>query len=122
MKPFGWDFNAVVAHARAVWNEILNRAEVFGARPEDHKLFYTCLYRAYAAKSVLNDCDGQYIGFGRTRRLQPPADAIYSSDALWGAQWTLSPLWTLLTPRVASSWVDFFLETYQRGGWLPEGR
>ena len=121
LKPFDWDFAAVVAHARAVWNDLLNRAEVFGARPADHKLFYTCLYRAYAAKSVLNDCDGQYIDFcGRAQRLQPPADAVYSSDAFWGAQWTLSPLWTLLTPRVASSWIHFFLETYQRGGWLPQ--
>ena len=121
MKPFGWDFAAVVAHAREVWNELLGQAEVFGARPEDRKMFYTCLYRAYASKSILNDCDGQYIDFcGRVQRLQPPADAVYSSDAFWGAQWTLSPLWTLLTPRVASSWINFFLDTYQRGGWLPE--
>jgi predicted alpha-1,2-mannosidase len=121
MKPFGWDFSAVVANARKVWNDLLSRAEVFGARPEDHKLFYTCLYRAFSAKSVLNDCDGQYIDFrGQTQKLQPPADAVYSSDAFWGTQWTLDSLWTLVTPRVASSWVNFFLEMYQRGGWLPE--
>ena len=121
LKPFGWDFAAVVANARKVWNDLLGQVEVFGAKPEDRKLFYTCLYRAYAAKSVLNDCDGQYIDFrGRTQKLQPPADAAYSSDSFWGTQWTLSPLWTLLTPRVASSWVNFFLETYQRGGWLPQ--
>ena len=121
MKPFGWDFNAVVANARKVWNELLGSVEVFGARPEDRKLLYTCLYRAYAAKSVINDCDGEYIDFsGHARRLQAPADAIYSSDALWGCQWTLFPLWTLVAPRVASSWDNFFLEAYERGGWLPE--
>jgi predicted alpha-1,2-mannosidase len=121
MKPFGWDFGAVVAHARAVWNDLLSRVEVFGARPVDRQLFYTCLYRAYSAKSVLNDCDGQYMDYsGRPQQLQSPADAAYSSDAFWGAQWTLSPLWTLVTPRVASSWIHFFLETYRIGGWLPQ--
>jgi predicted alpha-1,2-mannosidase len=121
MKPFGWDFNAVVAHAKTVWNDLLSRVEVSGARPEDRKLFYTCLYRAYSAKSVLNDDDGQYIDFrGDVKTVQPPADAIYSSDAFWGTQWTLDTLWTLVTPRVASSWVNFFLAMDRDGGWLPE--
>jgi predicted alpha-1,2-mannosidase len=121
MKPFGWDFNSVVAHAKTVWNDLLSRVEVSGARPEDRKLFYTCLYRAYSAKSVLNDDDGQYIDFrGDVKTVQPPADAIYSSDAFWGTQWTLDTLWTLVTPRVASSWVNFFLAMDQDGGWLPE--
>lgn len=121
MIPFGWDFNAVVAHAKTVWNDLLSRVEVSGAQPEDHKLFYTCLYRAYAAKSLLNDNDGQYINFrGDVEKVGAPADAIYSSDAFWGTQWTLDTLWTLVTPRVASSWVNAFLAMYQDSGWLPE--
>lgn len=121
MQPFGWNFNAVVANARKVWNDLLGRVEVFGARPADRRLFYTCLYRAYSGKSITSDGDGQYIDFrGRTQQLAPPADAFYSSDGFWGTQWTLSPLWTLLTPRVASSWVNFFLEEYRLAGWTPE--
>jgi predicted alpha-1,2-mannosidase len=121
MRPFGWHFAAVVAHAREVWNDLLGRAEVFGGRAGDRKVFYTCLYRAYSAKSILNDCDGKYVDMcGGVWQLQATADAVYSSDAFWGTQWTLSPLWTLLTPQYARSWVNFFLETYQRGGWLPQ--
>lgn len=121
MKPFDWDFDAVVTQAKTIWNDLLSRVEVSGARPEDRKLFYTCLYRAYAAKSVLNDADGQYINFrGDVKKVQVPADSIYSSDAFWGTQWTLDGLWTLVTPHVASSWVNFFLAMYQDGGWLPE--
>lgn len=117
----GWDFDAVVAGARATWNDLLGRVEVAGARPEDRRMFYTCLYRAYAAKSLLNDVDGRYRdACGEVRQLAPPADAIYSSDAFWGTQWTLSPLWTLLTPWVASSWIQDFLETFKSGGWLPQ--
>lgn len=121
MQPFGWIFDAVVANARKVWADLLSRIEVSGARPADRKLFYTCLYRAYSGKSVISDCDGHYMDFrGQKQTLQPPAGAAYSSDSLWGTQWTLGPLWTLVTPRVASSWVNFFLETYRRGGWLPQ--
>ncbi|MGP8199585.1 MAG: GH92 family glycosyl hydrolase [Limisphaerales bacterium] len=121
MKPFGWDFNAVVANAQKVWNVLVGRVEVFGARPEDRRLFYTCLYRAYSGKSVISDCDGQYLDAqGELQKLAPPADAFYTSDGFWGTQWTLSPLWTLLTPRVASSWVNFFLEEYRHAGWTPE--
>jgi predicted alpha-1,2-mannosidase len=121
LQPFGWNFNAVVANARKIWNDLLGRIEVFGARPEDHKLFYTCLYRAYSGKSVISDSDGRYVDFhGQTQILQPPADAAYSADAFWGTQWTLSPLWTLVTPSVASSWVNFLLEMDRDGGWLPQ--
>ncbi len=121
MKPFDWDFDAVVANARNVWNDLLARVEVSGARPEDRRLFYTCLYRAYSGKSVISDDDGQYRDFrGQVQRLSPSADAAYSADAFWGTQWTLDSVWTLVTPHVASSWVNFLLEMDERGGWLPE--
>ena len=121
MQPFGWNFNAVVSNAQKVWNELLERIEVSGARPEDRKLFYTCLYRAYSGKSVVSDCDDRYVDFrGQTQKLRSPADAAYSADAFWGTQWTLDSLWTLVTPRVASSWVNFLLEMDRHGGWLPE--
>ena len=92
----------MVANAKKVWNDLLSHIDVFGARAEDRNLFYTCLYRAYSGKSVISDCDGQYLDAqGELQKLAPPADAFYTSDGFWGTQWTLSPLWTLLTPRVA---------------------
>ena len=39
---------------------------------------------------------------------------------MWGCQWTLFPLWTLVSPDVASSWVHFFLEAAKQGGWIPQ--
>ncbi len=121
MQPFGWDFDAVVRQARNAWNPILNRIEVSGGTPADRQMFYTCLYRSYSAKSVINDADGAYLDVCRKRRqLASPADAMYSSDGLWGAQWTLFPLWTLVSPKLASSWIHFFLQAFDNGGWIPE--
>ena len=121
MQPFGWDFDAVVRHAREAWAPILDRVEISGGRPDDREMFYTCLYRAYSAKSVIQDADGSYLDVCRKpRKLEDASAAIYSSDGFWGTQWTLAPLWTLLTPQVASSWIKFYLQAFDNGGWIPE--
>jgi predicted alpha-1,2-mannosidase len=121
MRACGWDFDAVVRNARATWNDLLSRVEVAGGSEADRAMFYTCLYRAYSAKSVINDVDGTYRDMcGSIQRVDPAKCAVYSSDALWGCQWTLFPLWTLVNPGIASSWVHFFLEAADRGGWIPE--
>jgi predicted alpha-1,2-mannosidase len=121
LGPFGWDFSAVVRRARETWNRVLGGVEVGGATAEQRAMFYTCLYRAYSAKSVITDVDGTYLDMNRRiGKVSSQGGAVYSSDALWGCQWTLFPLWTLLSPDVASSWVHFFLEAADRGGWIPE--
>ena len=122
MKPFGWDFEAVVAERPRRFGIGCSAASRSPERPEEQRaMFYTCLYRAYSAKSVITDADGTYLDLNRrVRRVSSPGGAVYSSDALWGCQWTLFPLWTLLRPDVASSWVHFFLEAAEQGGWIPE--
>ncbi len=75
MRPFGWDFDAVVREARATWDKLLSRVEVAGASEADRAMFYTCLYRAYAAKSVINDVDGAYRDANRSIRSVATAGA-----------------------------------------------
>ncbi len=119
--PFGWNFGAVALKARQTWNELLSRADVTGGREADKTKFYTCLYRSYSGKSILNDVNGQYTdACEQPQQLNAPADAVYSADGFWGTQWNLTPLWTLLTPAYANSWVNALLELSDRGGWLPD--
>ena len=120
MKPFGWDFDGIVREARRTWGGILRSVEVSGGTEAERRMFYTCLYRAYSAKSILYDTDGAYVDASRQVRKVGDGGAVYSSDGLWGCQWTLFPLWTLVSPRVASSWVHFLLEAADRGGWIPQ--
>ena len=119
-KP-GWDFDAVVADARAQWTALLGAVEVSDENPDRADLFYTAMYRTYAGKSLMNDADGRYRAFdGSIARLGPRADAVYTADAFWGTQWDLTPMWTLLSPRVAVSMANSLLELQSRGGWIPE--
>jgi predicted alpha-1,2-mannosidase len=117
----GWDFDGVVGQARAAWSELLSSVQVDDPNEENKAKFYTALYRAYAGKSILSDLDGTYMDmFEKPRKLGPRADAIYSADSFWGTQWNNTPLWTLLTPKVANSWVNHMLEMYDVGGWIAD--
>jgi predicted alpha-1,2-mannosidase len=116
----GWDFDAVVAAARAQWAAKIDVVAVSDENPAASDMFYTAMYRAFAGKSVLNDVDGRYRAFdGTIARLGPRADAVYSSDGLWGMQWNLAPMWGLLAPQVAVSMSNSLLELQTRGGWIP---
>jgi predicted alpha-1,2-mannosidase len=121
MEPFGWDFKAVVANERKTWNDLLGNIEITDNNENNKEKFYTYLYRSYTAKSIFSDVNGQYIDMcGKVQKLPENADAVYSADGFWGGQWDLAPLWTLVTPKYASSWVNAFLELSDKGGWIPE--
>ena len=57
----GWNFNAVVANAKKVWNSYLNRIEI-DAPLKQKKIFYSCLYRLFIQPSNIADVDGKYRG------------------------------------------------------------
>ncbi|MCU0353269.1 MAG: GH92 family glycosyl hydrolase [Cytophagales bacterium] len=121
MERFGWNFAKTLAEARTRWGRVLDRVNVSGGTAQQRATFYTNLYRAYVGRSVVSDADGQYRdACGKVQQAAAPADALYSSDSFWGTQWNLIPLWTLLTPDVARSWIQSFLEMYDKGGWMAD--
>jgi predicted alpha-1,2-mannosidase len=56
-------FNAMAGAASNNWNNYLNKIQVSGGTPADTATFYTMMYHALQAPSVVSDCNGQYIGF-----------------------------------------------------------
>lgn len=120
MRDYGYDFNKVAAANKAAWNKLLGVVEVSGRNHDDVVKFYTNLYRAYTGKSVMNDVNGMYTdACGNVQQLSEKTQAVYSSDGLWGTQWNLTPVWTLLTPQIAENWVNALLELADKGGWIP---
>jgi len=121
MEPFGWDLKAVVDNARKTWNDVLGGIEITDRNENNKEKFYTNLYRSFTAKSIFNDGNGQYRDMcDNVQQLPSGTDAVYSSDGFWGGQWDLAPLWTLVTPKYASSWVHAYLEIADKQGWIPE--
>jgi predicted alpha-1,2-mannosidase len=119
--PFDWNFDAVVKQAKTTWNNLLKTVDITDRNEANKMKFYTALYRSYSGKSIYSDVDGTYTDmYEKPKQLKAPADAVYSADGFWGSQWNNTPLWTLLTPKYANSWVNAMLEMYDCGGWIAE--
>ena len=117
----GFDFDRVANAASRSWERLLSRVEVEGGTRDGRTELYTGLYRAYTGKALLDDADGSYRdACGEVQHVPRTGDHLYSSDGLWGAQWTLGPLWSLLTPETAGSFNRGLLLGAERGGWLPD--
>lgn len=115
-----YDFDKVVDRAKETWNDLLNKVEVKGKEVDKEK-FYTNFYRSFTGKNLMSDVNGEYVDMcEKVQTVQAPADAVYSSDALWGAQWDLFPLWTLVAPKYANSFANSLIELQRHGGWIPE--
>jgi len=122
LKPFGWDFQHVVRNCRSEWEKILNRIEVSGGSEANMEKFYTGLYRAYASRTTWSDANGKYTDMcENVQQLKNTGDKMYGCDGFWGSHWNLFPLWTMLTPDIAHSWINSLLEYFDKGGWLPQG-
>jgi predicted alpha-1,2-mannosidase len=120
-KDNSWNFDKVIYNAEKTWNDLLSTVEITDKNEDNKRKFYTCLYRTYAGKSVMSDVDNSYTDMHeKPQKLKAPADAVYSADSFWGTQWNNTPVWTLLTPKIANSWVNAMLEMYDRGGWIAD--
>ena len=120
--PFGWDFQAVVDHQRKTWNDLFQRIEI---ETDDHLQkvrFYTNFYRAFCARTIMSDVNGQYVDMYERVQQLPDADfPVLGCDAFWNTFWNLNQLWNLVAPEVSEQWVRSLLEINDKGGWLPKG-
>jgi predicted alpha-1,2-mannosidase len=124
------DFDAIRQQARDEWNQWLGRIEVDGGDPQRRARFYTDLFFALAGRRTCSDADGTYIdNTGPTPVVrQIPLDENgrpryrhFNSDSFWGAQWTITPLWSIAYPRIVDEFCRCFLDMYRNGGLIPRG-
>ncbi|MFA5817583.1 MAG: glycoside hydrolase domain-containing protein, partial [Bacteroidales bacterium] len=121
MDPFRWDFDAAAANARSQWNKLFSTITVEGGTEENHRKFYTNLYRSFCAKQTWNDTDGRYRDPKEEIRQLPQGTSIYGGDAFWNSFWNLNNLWALITPDILNNWVITQLELYKSTGWTSNG-
>ncbi|MCA1759048.1 MAG: GH92 family glycosyl hydrolase, partial [Bacteroidales bacterium] len=125
-----WDFEKVVADSKEEWNNWLSKIEVKGGTRNDRVRFYTDLWKALQGRRIISDAGGTYCDFTGAERLikQIPLDNNgkpnfnhHNFDGMWGAQWTISTLWPLVYPKVASDFCNSILNYYVDGGLIPRG-
>jgi predicted alpha-1,2-mannosidase len=120
--PFGWDFDAVVANQRDVWNNILGRVQIETPDYREKMRFYSNMYRAWCARTIWSDVDGRWVDpHEKVQQLADPESPVYGCDAFWNTFWNLNQAWYLITPEYASQWVKSQLAMYAAAGWLAKG-
>jgi len=120
-------FDKAHKQASRQWNEYLGRITVEGGKETDKVKFYTGLFHALLGRGLANDANGYYpkndgsvgrISLDATGR---PVHNHYNTDAIWGAFWNLTQLWTIAYPEYYADWIQSQLLVYKDAGWLGDG-
>jgi len=120
-------FDAVRQQSKKTWNQYLGRIDVEGGTRENLVKFYTGLYHALLGRGLASDINGYYpkndgtVGRIPLSKNGSPQYNHYNTDAVWGAYWNLTQLWTLAYPEYYSDFVKSQLLVYKDAGWLGDG-
>ena len=98
-----WDFDGVKAAVRTAWNEVLAVASVEGTDAE-RTAWYTALYHLYFQPSNIADAG---------------AKPLYSTFSCWDTFRAAGPLYTILSPDRARTFVEAMLDQGKVTGFLP---
>ncbi|MCI7509364.1 MAG: GH92 family glycosyl hydrolase [Prevotella sp.] len=112
------DFDAVRRQAETLWNNELGRIEIEGASKSQETVFYTSLYHAMSAPTLLCDVDGTYLGADRKLH---KADGWnnYETCSLWDTYRAAHPLYDILMPARAGEMVNSLIAFSKENGRLP---
>lgn len=121
------DFDQVLAANKAAWQRELGKIRVSGGSHEDKVKFYTGLYHALLGRGCAMDVDGSYprndgtVGKIYADAAGKPQFMFCNTDAVWGAYWNLTQLWTLCWPQYYQDLVQTHLQVYRDSGWFGDG-
>lgn len=122
-----WDFDAIAAAARTTWDKALSVAEIETKDQALKETFYTALYHACLAPTILNDVDGQFRGpDGKVH--QADGFNYYSELSLWDTFRAENPLLTLVQPQRINDLVKTMLAHFTLFGqgtlpvWTESGK
>ncbi len=121
-ETYGWRFDAVRRAQQAAWNDLLGRIRVETRDRREKVRFYSNLYRAFCARNIWSDVNGEWCDPTETiRRFTDPNDVALGCDAFWNTFWNLNQVWNLVAPEWSSCWVTSQLAMYDACGWLAKG-
>lgn len=114
----GKGFESIVKDAQTKWNEVFDRIKVDGGTPEQQRIFYTALMRAFTMPTTFNDVNGQYTGFDK--QVHTAEGFTYYTDfSIWDTFRTVHPLYTLIAPKEHTDMLRSLEQMVKQGGALP---
>ncbi len=112
-----WDFDAVAAGTRDVWNTYLSRIRIEAPRRQK-EIFYTALYHLFVQPNNTADVDGRYRGFD-DRIYSAAGGRHFSTFSLWDTYRAAHPLYTIIAPEVVDDFVNSLIAQHEVQGFLP---
>ncbi len=123
----GISFDQAKAKAQQTWQQELSKIYVEGKNDTDKVKFYTGLFHALLGRGIASDVNGAYpkhggaIGQLQTDAQGKPGHDFINTDAIWGAFWDLTQLWSLSYPGSYEDFVHTQLQLYKDKGWFGDG-
>ncbi len=121
------DFEEALAVATETWQNELSKIKVTDSSTVNKTKFYTGLFHALLGRGLASDVNGQFpqndgsVGQIPLDGKGNPEFNFYNTDAVWGAFWNLTQLWTLAWPEYYNDLVQTHLAVYKNSGWLGDG-
>jgi predicted alpha-1,2-mannosidase len=112
----GWDFEALRARLKSLWNDKLARFTLEGASDDQRRIFYTGLYHALLYPKLFSE-HGRYYSAFDDRVHQ---GVSYTAYSLWDTFRAENALLTILAPERIDGMVQALLQAYREGGWMPK--
>jgi predicted alpha-1,2-mannosidase len=113
------DFDRAVNLAGRTWNLWLNQIQVSGGTPDGLVIFYSMLYHALIAPSVVSDSNGQYMGYDGQVHAAAAGRSQYGFFSGWDVYRSECQLLGMLAPKESSDMAQSLLMDYQQGGAFP---
>jgi predicted alpha-1,2-mannosidase len=119
-------FDQAKAKAQQTWQQELGKLTVEGTDDTSKVKFYTGLFHALLGRGVASDVNGDYPKHGGLIGHMPLSanGKIYNfinTDAIWGAYWDLTQLWSLSYPDCYEDFIHTQLQLYKDKGWFGDG-
>jgi predicted alpha-1,2-mannosidase len=111
-----WNFEAVSARLKKLWNDKLGMFSIEGASPDQEKIFYTALYHAMLYPKLFSEYGHYYSAFDD--KIHPGVS--YTAYSIWDIFRAEHSLLTLVAPERNGDMITALLQDYREGGWLPK--
>lgn len=115
----GFDFDAIYAQTRSVWEEALSDILVEGGSEAKLKNFYTAQYHTKIIPNIVSDHNGQFRRHNMETGEVLPGQHQYSTFSIWDTFRSWNPLMTLTNHQLVNNMIRSYLEIYKTTGELP---
>ncbi|MCH4553857.1 GH92 family glycosyl hydrolase [Aestuariibaculum sp. L182] len=113
-----FNFEDYKEQANQVWEQQLEKIEVFTTDETKKHIFYTMLYQSMLAPTLLSDYNNEYKG-ANDSVMTTSGFKRYDTFSLWDTYRAAHPLYTIIHPNRVSDMINSLLAHYKETGLLP---